>query len=447
VIDRLIAAGQLPNFARFRASALCAVTDAEEQAPNLEPWIQWVTVHTGQSFAEHGCFILNQGNAYSAPRIWDLVCRAGGTAWVCGSMNAAFEPTSFRGHFVPDPWANEALSYPDKYFDPYTSLVRRYVQEHSTAPDLNLADYIRFARFMVANGLSAATASSAIRQLARERFANAKWRRAMILDRLQWDMFKGVYRRARPDFATFFLNSTAHFQHFHWREMEPDLFSIKPSPTDLEDFADCIPQGYRNMDRVVGQAMELVGDDGCLVLTTALSQQPMLIHEEHGGRQIFRHRDIGQLLDFAGVAPGWQYEPVMSQQFLLNFADEAAASSAALLIEGLRTDDGHQLMWARRQGKQLDSGCMIDQPPGPDSQVISPASNRSLPFAEMFYPLEALRSGMHHPDGVFWIKAPGVRPKILEQRISLRQVAPTLAQLAGVHGEFALPSLLESAMA
>jgi len=447
VIDRLIAAGQLPNFARFRDSALCAVTDAEEQAPNLEPWIQWVTVHTGKSFAEHGCFILNQGNAYSAPRIWDLVCRAGGTAWVCGSMNAIFEPASFRGHFVPDPWGNEALSYPDKYFDPYTGLVRRYVQEHSSAPDLKLSDYIRFARFMVANGLSPATASSAIRQLASERFSPVKWRRAMILDRLQWDMFQGVYRRARPDFATFFLNSTAHFQHFHWREMEPDLFSIKPSSADLENFADCIPQGYRAMDRLVGQALRLVRDEGCLVLTTALSQQPMLIHENDGGRQIFRHRDIRQLLDFAGVAPGWQYEPVMSQQFLLNFETEAAASKAAFLIEGLRLDDGRQPVWARRDGKQLDSGCMIDQRPGPGCQVLSSASNVGLPFADLFYPLEALRSGMHHPDGVFWVKGPGLKAKILDQRIPLRQVAPTLAQLAGVRGEFALPSLLEFAMA
>jgi hypothetical protein len=46
LVDRFIAQGHLPNFARLRAESIVAVTDAEETFPTLEPWIQWVTVHT-----------------------------------------------------------------------------------------------------------------------------------------------------------------------------------------------------------------------------------------------------------------------------------------------------------------------------------------------------------------------------------------------------------------
>ncbi|MEE4450438.1 hypothetical protein [Novosphingobium resinovorum] len=441
LLDRFIAAGHLPNFQRFRDAALVAVTDAEEQAPNLEPWIQWITVHTGLSYAEHGCFKLNDGGTLAAPRIWDLVSRSGRGNWICGSMNAAARP-GFLGHFLPDPWATEPTALPPGHFEPYIDLVRAYVHEHSARPEVSAGEFARFGRFMLAHGLSVSSVLAAVRQLAQERRADVKWRRAMILDRLQWDLFRSVHRSARPHFATFFINSTAHFQHFHWREFEPGLFTVQPSEADRRTYGDTVLEGYRNMDRMVGQALGMTGEGDGLVLVTALSQQPMLTHEDDGGRQIFRHRDIDRLLAFAGVAPGWTYAPVMSQQFLLHFESEEAAAAAAGRIEALRLADGRQPMWARRQGPTLDAGCMIEQAPTGDMAVISPATNTGAAFLDLFYPLEALRSGRHHPDGAFWIKGPGIAARRLPGRVSLRAVAPTLADLAGVEGHFAMPSLL-----
>ena len=52
----------------------------------------------------------------------------------------------------------------------------------------------------------------------------------MILDQLQFDLFRRHWKRARPDFSTFFLNSTAHYQHIYWRNMEPEHFKVKPEP-------------------------------------------------------------------------------------------------------------------------------------------------------------------------------------------------------------------------
>ncbi|WP_232493396.1 alkaline phosphatase family protein [Novosphingobium kaempferiae] len=443
LLDRFIAAGHLPNFKRLRNSALVAVTDAEEAAPNLEPWIQWVTAHTGLSYAEHGCFKLNDGAALSAPRIWDLVSRSGRTNWICGSMNAAVQ-AGFLGHFLPDPWATEPVSLPDGHFEPYTHLVRSYVQEHSAQPDVSPLDFARFGRFMLTHGLSAQSVLAAIAQLVQERADNVKWRRAMILDRLQWDLFRSIYRNEKPHFSTFFINSTAHFQHFHWREFEPELFGIQPSEQDFREHRDTVLEGYRNMDRLVGQALAMTGGDDNLVLLTALSQQPMLTHEEDGGRQIFRHRDIARLMAFAGVAPGWRYAPVMSQQFLLHFESEQAAITAAERIEALRLSDGRQPMWARREGLSLDAGCMVEQYPAKEIVVLSLAANEAVGFFDLFYPLEALRSGKHHPDGAFWIKGPGIQPRRLADRVSLRTVAPTLAELTGVEGQFSMRSILVS---
>lgn len=428
LVDRFIAQGHLPAFKRMRDAACAYVTDAQEAPPNLEPWIQWVTVHTGLPYAEHGCFTLNDGPSLKADRIWDLVGDAGASSWICSSMNTGFDAGKFRGRFLPDPWATDATDYPKASFSAFADVVRAFVQEHSGKPDVSPAAMARFGAFMIANGLSLETVTATMKQLADERVRSTKWRRALILDRLQWDLFRAIYQRDKPKFATFFLNSTAHFQHFHWREMEPDLFKIKPSDADLETYGETILDGYRSMDRIVGQALALADSDTCIVLCTALSQQPMLAFEDGEGRQIFRHRDIRQLLAFAGVVEPCDYAPVMSQEFLLHCQSEEAAVRIAAQLESLVMADGRPVMWATPKGIKIDAGCKVYSDPG-SMPVMAPAVGRSMPFPELFYPLESLRSGMHSPYGIFWVKAPGRAGRRVEEPVPLTRVFPTLVDL------------------
>ena len=50
LMNRFIGQGHLPNFKRFSEEAAVYLTEAEERAPYLDPWIQWITVHTGLNF-------------------------------------------------------------------------------------------------------------------------------------------------------------------------------------------------------------------------------------------------------------------------------------------------------------------------------------------------------------------------------------------------------------
>jgi hypothetical protein len=47
LMSRFIDEGELPNFRRLRAQSTLYTTDADEDPPSLQPWIQWITVHTG----------------------------------------------------------------------------------------------------------------------------------------------------------------------------------------------------------------------------------------------------------------------------------------------------------------------------------------------------------------------------------------------------------------
>ena len=433
LIDRFIAEGKLPNFAKLRGESLVAITDAKEEFPNLEPWIQWVTVHTGLTYAEHKVFDLDDGPKLAVPRVWDMVSDAGKPVWVCGSMNAAVQKDRINGAVLPDPWATGVEAYPSGYFDPFLDLIRPYVQEYTSGkPPVRPPAIIRFGRFMMTNGLSIKTITDTVSQLIGELRSTSKWRRAVILDRLTFDVFRKVYNEQRPTFSTFFVNSVAHYQHYYWRNMDPGLFTVKSEAKEQETFADAILYGYQKIDEIVGEILEMADDETSIVFCTALSQQPMLSHEETGGKRMYKPRDQAKLFAFAGITAKYEYAPVMAEQFHLIFATDAEAAEAADKVRALRLASGEELMLVRLNGNRIFSGCNLEAPPPAGSRIVSSASNQAIDFDAMFYPLETVRSGMHHPDGMLWIRTSERRHAMIERKIELTEIAPTLLALAGV---------------
>nr|MBP8271930.1 hypothetical protein [Sphaerotilus sp.] len=81
VVDRLIeqrGVAFLPNFEKLKKQGAWAVQSAVERSPLLDPWITWVTLHTGVSPAVHGASVLEQSSdSISAPRTWQYAADAG----------------------------------------------------------------------------------------------------------------------------------------------------------------------------------------------------------------------------------------------------------------------------------------------------------------------------------------------------------------------------------
>src|SRR5271165_5315759 len=106
LMERFIAAGKLPTFESLRDQSATFTTLADERPPALEPWIQWVSVHTGVPYAEHGIFNLSEGHKLRHRSLWDLVSEKGLPVWVCGSMNVKYEKP-LHGYILPDPWSTD----------------------------------------------------------------------------------------------------------------------------------------------------------------------------------------------------------------------------------------------------------------------------------------------------------------------------------------------------
>lgn len=430
LLDRFIAQGALPNFKRFFDQAHVYTTDAEESGERLNPWIQWVTVHSGLSYDEHGVFHLNEGHKLTEPCIWDVCSANGQRVWVCGSMNVRYD-TPLNGYVLPDPWTVNMEPYPKgEGLEDYYRFVQTQVQEHTNdRVPLSKGDYARFLKFMVQHGLSAHTTSAIVRQLAAERLkGDGKWKRAVILDKLQYDVFRSLYRKCQPHFSTFFLNSTAHMQHAYWRHMEPDPFQVKPSTKEQMTYGDAVLFGYREMDTLVGKFLDLAGADTTLVFSTALSQQPCLTYEEAGGKRFYRPKDFDAVVRFTGVEEHLRCSPVMSEQFHVYFGSAEAADAAEPHLRALKVNGRPLLRVDREEPTAIFSGASIFDELPADS-VLTSGTGAEAPFFDLFYQADTLKSGMHHPDGALWIRTPARQHRVHPDRVSLRTVAPTILML------------------
>jgi hypothetical protein len=431
IMDRFIADGKLPNFARLRESSEVFISDAQEQEPYLEPWIQWVTVHTGVPYSDHGVFRLSEGHKLQYRNVWDMISKGGHPVWVCGSMNASRE-NGTEGYLLPDPWSADLAPQPEALL-PYFRFVQRNVQEYSNDHvPLTKSDYLRFLRFMIANGLSANSVASIFRQLLSEKkTGTGRWRRAFILEKLQFDVFCAVYRRIKPAFSTFFLNSTAHMQHLYWRYMEPELFTVPLDQRKLVEYESSILEGYLAMDQLLGRMLDLVGKEAIVILSTALSQQPCLRYEEAGGKRAYRPKDFLPLISFAGITGRCRPEPVMSEQFWLRLDSVSDAADAERKLWALRVGQERALA-AKRDGCGVFTSCSIRHALPDDAMLRVENSDRSIPFFDIFYALEGGKSGMHHPDGMLWIRHPARKHKIHQEPVPLLAVAPTILDLLGI---------------
>lgn len=427
-MDEFIAQGHLPTFKKLRDSSSAFITEALERAPHLEPWILWINVHTGVNFDEHGAEHLGEGHKVKQPAVWDLISDAGMKVWVCGSMNVHCSP-DINGNVLPDPWSSDTVVKPEA-MRTYYDFVKKQVQEHSNADaKFGKLDYLKFLGFMGSHGLKGSTVSAAINQIKNERSEGKRWRRAFILDLLQFDVFEHVYKKERPMFSTFFLNSTAHMQHVYWRNMQPELFQIKPTEKEQKEYASAILEGYVHMDKLLARLMQTVADDATIIFSTALSQQPFLRYEDKGGKRIYRPRKIPAFVNWAGVENLKAANPVMAEQFWLEFGNEAEALAAEKVLTGV-TLNGEPALLVQRDGAAIFAGFQIRSQVAKDAVLQS--GTASAPFSELFYEIEGLKSGMHHPDGLLWIRSPKMPKHQAHERVPLESIAPTVLDLLEV---------------
>jgi hypothetical protein len=154
---------------------------------------------------------------------------------------------------------------------------------------------------------------------------------------------------------------------------------------------------------------------------SALSQQPFLRHEETGGQHFYRLHDVRAFLTRLGIECS-DVDPTMTHQYLAAFTSAELAAQARRRLESLTLADGRLIFGFPSIETAADSlyfGCQISTPTPLDTPVTVGQSNTPVRFGDLFYRIEAIKSGRHHPDGCLWIEtgrhfAHEAKPSILD---------------------------------
>jgi hypothetical protein len=298
---------------------------SEDVYEHLEPWIQWPSVHTGETYNEHQVFRLGDAVNYQGTQLFEEIEKRGYSVGNLSAMNAAnrMEKPAF---FIPDPWTDTPA---DSSF-----VSRALAQAVSQTVNDNTGGKIT-AQSALNLGLASIALISPRRYfwfVKKLLWALSKpWRKAMFLDLLLAEYFAALVKRKKPEFSTLFLNAGAHIQH-HYMLSSSALTDTAFRNPDwyVEAGADPLLEVYQQYDEILGRLMRL--PNARYIIATGLSQKPYY-------RPVFyyrlaEHASFLDLLDIAYVS----VEPRMTRDFLIRFADDAARDKAVEKLLSLAID-------------------------------------------------------------------------------------------------------------
>jgi hypothetical protein len=436
LIDPLIAAGKLPTFARLKRNGAWGETEAPERPPHLDPWVTWVTLHTGVPRELHGATVLEQDvGTIAYRRTWEYAAAAGATVGVFGSIGA-HPPPPLRGFVVPGPFAPDDATHP-RSLAPIQRLNRGHTRAHGkNAAEPSVWNLARDAAALVRLGLRPATCGRLAAQLLRERLDSAqRWRRVGLQPLVNLDPFTALWQQHRPHYATFHSNHVAHYMHHYWRAHDDRAFLVPSPPEERRTYGDAVTYGYELADELLARCIRLVGDGGIVVVASSMGQQPYVRDRFPNGRVIVRFRDVRRVLALAGVPDVDEIVPVMVPQVNVRIADPEARRRAKQRLEGIRRVGGPH----ERAIEVTETGEILTLTPYglPDSSAAVtyhfPPDPGGYPLAELFATdTPTPKQGMHHPTGVLALFGAGIRRGVQLRDVSTLDVAPTILTLLGV---------------
>jgi hypothetical protein len=339
-VQRYAQRGELPHLASLIQRHGYAETTSESRYEELEPWIQWVTAHTGLPLQDHKVFRLGDVVNTDIEQIWELLERQGLSVGAISPMNAK-NRTRHPAFFVPDPWTATRVSGAATLRWLHSALAQ--IVADNAQRRITLGSYARVALALAAHLRVSTFASIAGLALhARSR----PWNAALLLDRLLADVFILQWRRHRPDFASLFLNAGAHIQHHYFYSSAVYDGEHSNPQWYVPRGADPVLDVLRIYDRIVADCLAL--SPSCrLMIATGLHQEPFATPIYY--YRLKNHADFLTRLGlrFTSVAPR------MSRDFLVVCDDATQASEAARLLGEISAPDGEPLFAIDNRGTDL----------------------------------------------------------------------------------------------
>lgn len=320
----------LPSFARLFEQFRSFETYAETEYSKLEPWIQWVSAHTGRTYADHGVFRLGDivRTHEDITQVFEALEARGLRVGAISPMNAR-NRLNRPAYFVPDPWT-DTPSDPSGFSRRLTHMLRQTVNENASGR-ISASSLVTIAEAVVRT-FSPGRTWHLLRTIAATR--KAPWLKSLVLDQLVHLVHRRLWFRTRPDVSFVFLNAGAHVQHHYLFNSEFSDTKARNPAWYVPGDADPVRDMLRVYDRILSDYLALADSGVRLLVATGLSQVPY-----DRVKFYYRLRDHGVFLAQAGIRFK-RVQPRMTRDFEFDCENEedAQAAHAALKRVSLARD-------------------------------------------------------------------------------------------------------------
>jgi arylsulfatase A-like enzyme len=284
-------------------------------------------------------------------------------------------------------------------------------------------------------GLSASTVSKIGRQLVRERqHPESRWRRVALQPLVNYDFFSNLYRRHRPDFASFHTNHVAHYMHTYWKAMQPDVFPQETSDEEKRHYGDAVEHGYRTADALLGKMMRLLDDQTILVVASSMGQRPFVTSLKKGKR-IGQLRSLDRLVEILGAQGRVRALSTMSDQFNL-YPDSPSTKDFVLAnLKSAYVDlPDRRMFYVDTVENSITVTLQHHDETFEESRCVFPhlEQDNSYRFEDLVYGTGLVKSGCHDPKGMMMIYGSGIRAGGRIADCTNLDIAPTLLTVLGL---------------
>lgn len=365
-------------------------TSSESRYEELEPWIQWVSAHSGLTASEHGIFRLGDIVGTRVPQMYEQLEARGLRVGAVSPMNTE-NRLSRPAYFLPDPWTKTPS---DGSF-----WSRRLTQAISQAVNDNSASRITAA--------SAATLLAGLARFARPRHyglyarlaassRRAPWRKALFLDLFLHDVHWRLMRRHQPHFTSLFLNAGAHIQHHYFLNSKVAARPELRNPTwYVGADADPIAEMLQVYDVILGEYLADESTD--LIVATGLSQQPY-----DRVKFYYRLKDHAKFLQRLGLRHK-RVVPRMTRDFLIEFDSREDAQAGAQQLAALKMVADGIPLFAEIDNRGDSVFATLTYPHEIQADSVASGAGFPLPMPEHVV-FVAIKNGMHASQGYIWCR-------------------------------------------
>ncbi|MDA7605003.1 hypothetical protein N8724_06380 [Candidatus Pelagibacter sp.] len=313
------------NLKHIRNSFKSFETYAEDKYKNLEPWIQWTSVHLGEEYQQHKIFRL--GDIVNHPQkkqIFENIEDKGFSVGAISPMNVENRLKN-PAYFISDPWT-DTRSDSSGFSKRLSLLLKQSVNDNSSGK-LSFNSVLTIFEIFFKTLQFSKTLF-----LMRLIFSSLyqPWKKSLVLDYLIHMIHLNLFKKKEPNFSSVFFNAGAHIQHHYFYNTKYIKNLPKNPKWYVKSYSDPIYDMLIVYDRIIYDYLKLSKNENQLIIATGLRQVPYDFAEFY-----YRLKNHAIFLKKIGIS-FTRVLPRMTRDFEIIFDNNENSIHAKRILENIK---------------------------------------------------------------------------------------------------------------